>query len=459
MCRESRNVLVCGFTALLLGALRAESAAFVNVALNPSLATAPRWSSTEAVPGRGLADGKISVSITANFAENIALAVTGAVLPQDVADVEAAVRAAFDAWESPVLQFEVTFDGPTTRDPSAGAEIDVFDVLSTDPDFAASGATFGVTLMQWSFLPNRVLTNGSVLAGDTMHGADILIATDRLAAFAPAFTREEQLHLFQRLMMHELGHAVGLHHPHDGPLINSDTDTNPNNAILVDPADPLAAIVVSPNRDTLAVMNQIPSDISGLFYVSLRNDDRGGRDVLYPALGAVQEICQPVPQTTCRAALESKLQIRDDASDDDKDKLLWKWVKGDATAAADFGSPDVATRYSLCLYRGELPALLAELALPPGASWQSLADKGFKYGDAARLPHGVQKTLLKAGLQDKAKVVLKAKGPNVPDGLLPVGTTPVVAQLVRADSMACWQSQYEALSVTADDATEFKAKQ
>jgi hypothetical protein len=446
-------------TILLLTLFPTPSRGFVNVGLNPSLAAAPRWSATEVVSGRGLADGKISVSIAPNFAENIATAVTGSATPQDVADIQAAVQAAFDAWESPVLQFELTFGGAAVRGPTVGAELDVFDVLSTDPDFAASGANFGVTFMVWSFLANRTWTNGAVVPGDTIYGVDILIATDRLAAVAPAFDRDEQLRLFQRLMMHELGHGIGLKHPHDAPALNSDSDTNPNNAILVDPANPLATMIFSPTTDTLAVLNQIPSDLNALFYTTLRNDDRGARDVLYPALGVTQNVCQPAPVPSCRAALKSKLQIRDDASDDEKDKLLWKWVEGDATAAPDLGSPESSTRYSLCLYRGELPTLLAELALPPGAGWQSLGDKGFKYGDPARVPHGVRKTLLKAGLQDKAKVIVKGKGTNLPDGLLPVGTTPVVAQLVRADTMGCWQGDYEAAGVTADSSSEFKAQQ
>ena len=452
---KSRFALLCS-AALLLTLSAAPSFAFVNVAFSSNLADAPRWSATE-IGGRGLADGKISVSITTGFATDIATAVTGSAAPQDIADIEAAVQAAFDAWQSPVLQFDVTFDSPTVRDPASGAEIDVFDVLSTDPDFASSGANFGVTFMDWSFLPNRTLTNGAVLAGNTIYGADILIASDRLAAVAPAFTRDQQLRLFQRLLMHELGHAIGLHHPHDGPTVNFDTDTDPNNAMLIDPANPLATTMLSPNLDTLAVLNQVPSDINALFYTSLRNDDRGGRDVLYPALGATQSICQPAPVSSCRAALKSKLQIADGA-DDNKDKLLWKWIKGDATTAADFGSPTGTTRYSLCLYRGALPSLLTELALPPGTGWQSLGDKGFKYGDPSELPHGVQRTLLKSGAQDKAKIVLKAKGTNLPDGLLPIGTAPVVAQLVRADTMGCWESDYDAADVSADDGSQFKAK-
>jgi hypothetical protein len=430
--------------------------AFVDVALSGNLSTAPRWSSTEAF-GRGLANGTIDVAINGGFAADIALAVTGGALPQDVAEIESAVRAAFAAWESPVLRFDVTFGAAALRGPAVGLELDVFQVHSSDPEFAASGASFGVTYMLWNFSPTRVLTNGATLPGLEIYGADILIAVDRLAAVAPAFNRDEQVKLFQRLMMHEIGHALGLHHPHDGPSINFDTDTVPNNAILVDPFDPLPALILSPNRDTLAVMNQIPGG-GGLFYTTLRNDDRGGRDVLYPALAGTQDVCQPHPSVTCRTARKAKLKIRDHA-DDDKDKLQWKWTKGDATTAVAFGSP-VPPRYSLCLYKGELPVLFGEIALPPGTAWQSAGDKGFKYDDATRLPHGARIAQLKAGAQDKAKVVVKAAGPDMPDGLLPVGASlPVVAQLVRADTMGCWISEYDELGIRLDEGGKFNAKQ
>src|SRR5262249_9838589 len=153
--------------------------------------------------------------------------------------------------------------------------------------------------------------------------------------------------------------------------------------------------------------DRFPSDANALFNTSLRNDDRAGRDALYPALGTTPAICQPMPNDACRTALKSLLQIRDNAHDD-KDKLLWKWIKGADTALADFATPTEATRYSLCVYKGALPALLAELALPSGNSWTDKGDKGFTYSDATAAPQGVRTAVLKPGAQDKAKIILKA---------------------------------------------------
>jgi hypothetical protein len=441
-----------GAAAVLLGST---AAAFVTIDRSADLAGAPRWSSTE-VGGRGLADGTLDVAIEPGFATAITLAVTGAAAPADVAAVERAVGAAFAQWESPALPFTLTFGGPAVRGPGLGAEIDVFAVESTDADFAASGAAFGVTYMVWTPRADRLLTNGTTLAGKVIHGADILIATDRLAAVAPAFTRDIGLRLFQRLMMHELGHAVGLNHPHDGPAVNFDTDADPDNAMLVDAADPLAAVSISPNLDTLAVMNQAPSDFDALFNVSLRNDDRGGRDVLYPAPGVTQSICQPMVETTCRSSLHAALDIRDRRGAA-KDTLAWTWAKGDETSAADFGEPAAGTRYSLCLYRGDPSALVGELALPPGAAWTSHGAKGLQYEDGMGAPHGVRVAKLQAGIAGKARIVLKAKGPNLPAGLLPFGASPVVAQLVRADTMACWSSAFDADEVRKDDGLKLTA--
>ena len=56
--------------------------------------------------------------------------------------------------------------------------------------------------------------------------------------------------------------------------------------------------------------------------------------------------CLPTCQhpAGCRAAGKSLLLLKNDASDDSKDKLIWKWLKGAETSLADLGAPAGTTR-------------------------------------------------------------------------------------------------------------------
>jgi len=42
-----------------------------------------------------------------------------------------------------------------------------------------------------------------------------------------------------------------------------------------------------------------------------------------------------------------------DQSDDAKDLLVWKWLKGQSAAPSEFGDPTATTSYALCLYDQE----------------------------------------------------------------------------------------------------------
>jgi hypothetical protein len=85
---------------------------------------------------------------------------------------------------------------------------------------------------------------------------------------------------------------LGLGHPNgnnpEGVETNYDTDFNPLNAMVIDPADPFGDLIVSGNRDDLAIMSNaqcgypLVAPCPAFFFTSLRNDDLGGRDALYP---------------------------------------------------------------------------------------------------------------------------------------------------------------------------------
>ena len=291
--------------AFLIGARAAE--AFVPLHVDATIEATPRWSAAPhaSIGGAGLHDG-IQVAVSAEFAPSIVLAVTGGMAAEDLAAVEAVVRAAFAAWQSPVLMFDIAFAGSAERGVGAGAEIDLFAVPETDPAFA-SNDFFGVTHTDSQLVADRLLTNGTVLAGAALTRTDIFLNVDMLNLFAPALTREQQVAALQRLLMHEIGHALGLHHPNEFRAANRDTDLDPLNAMVIDPADPFAGLILSPNIDAEAVMSNRPSFV-GLLLTALRNDDRGGRDVLYPALGGTA-LCGATPRRGCRTARRSVLLI------------------------------------------------------------------------------------------------------------------------------------------------------
>jgi cysteine-rich repeat protein len=163
------------------------------------------------------------------------------------------------------------------------------------------------------------------------------------------------------------------------------------------------------------------------------------------------------PRTGCRTALKSLLAIKNNA-DDTKDQLLWKWLKGDATAQSDFGDPTAGTTLTLCLYAGTTSAAIGSAAIPPGVNWSAISDQGYKLKDPSGTPDGIQKTILKGGAAGKAKAQVKGKGANLPDVLTGVLDLPVTVQLVNDTTAVCLEGQYDAADVVKNDGVQFKAK-
>ena len=101
-----------------------------------------------------------------------------------------------------------------------------------------------------------------------------------------------------------------------------------------------------------------------------------------------------------------------DADDDNYDRLLWKWAKGAATTKMEFGDPVDTHGYELCVYSGG--GLVSNSTLPASNLW-SESPSGFKYSDPAGSADGIQKVLLKAGADQKAKILVKAREGDRPD--------------------------------------------
>src|SRR4029450_11138017 len=213
----------------------------------------------------------------------------------------------------------------------------------------------------------------------------------------------------------------------------------------------------SPAIDPDGIMSNLPATIPGaLVFTTLRNDERGGRDVMYPAPADV--ICPPVPRNACRSAASTTLAIKVRARSPKKTNLAWKWAKGAATLADELGDPRTDRTYGLCVWTNAPGALLA-LRVPPDATrWTAKSDGHLTYKDGAGTADGVRRVTLEPGLAGKAKAHVAAGGTNLLAPALGGIATPVIVQLVDHDSTLCFESIFESRDVQRNDMEALKAK-
>ncbi len=251
------------------------------------LSQASRWSAEY-----GLSDG-IQVVVNSTFASSFSSD------PAEQLLIEQAVRDAFAAWESPVLQFDVSFE------PSCIAEM-CLGATAAGPFVPYFGQTFPASAGP----EMRSLTNGQTSMGFSITGASIVIYYDNVLNLSQGWTQAQKTAALQRLVMHEVGHALGLGHPNDNnPLVDTlwffDSDDDPENLIPSYGFDPFSHfqefLIGWPGTFTAneAIMSNRPcgtytGPCSALLYTSLQNDDRGGRDVLYPIAGQIVANGSPV---------------------------------------------------------------------------------------------------------------------------------------------------------------------
>jgi acyl-homoserine lactone acylase PvdQ len=174
--------------------------------------------------------------------------------------------------------------------------------------------------------------------------------------------------------------------------------------------------------------------------------------------------CGAAPSAGCRTPVApgaAQLQVRN-VTPDTKDRLQWKWGKGQATPKSAFGNPTVDTDYRLCIYDGE-DTLLGHASAPAGGScnaksprpcWKE-SSSGFRYVDKDLTPSGIQQLVLRAGVDGKAKITLKARGPQLATPALPITHLPVRVQLVN-DAGSCWSASYA--TTQKNQTGTFKAK-
>jgi hypothetical protein len=169
--------------------------------------------------------------------------------------------------------------------------------------------------------------------------------------------------------------------------------------------------------------------------------------------------CPSAAVNTCKTAAKSKLLIKDNA-DDTKDKLVWKFGKGQDFTQADFADPTTTSDYTLCFYAGPTQTLINEANINSGALFSAISTKGYKYKDPARTQFGISKILVKGGTAGKTKALAKGKGAGLPDFTLPLNaspTQPVTVQLRNQGTGQCLSTSFD--SPKKDLATQFNAKE
>jgi cysteine-rich repeat protein len=186
----------------------------------------------------------------------------------------------------------------------------------------------------------------------------------------------------------------------------------------------------------------------------------------------------PAPPGTCRvptATRKSQLQIGDKTTNT-KDTFSWKWTKGAATTAGDFGDPVGADDYALCVYDefGGTPSLLMSATIPSGGicgtnpCWKGLGNPagttGFKYKDTAGAAGGITGILLKPGVAGKAKVTMKGKGTSLvlpgenAHAALPLATPAAARVQLHSGNGECWEASFAAGGVVKNQADKLNLK-
>jgi hypothetical protein len=185
-------------------------------------------------------------------------------------------------------------------------------------------------------------------------------------------------------------------------------------------------------------------------------DENGTLDGDELGLGAE---CGFAPASGCKLSTKSLLHIKTSGG---KEKLNWKWIKGADTTLAELGDPVTAgeTDYSLCVFSGTSSDLIMEVNVAAGGGlWKATGTTGFKYKDSTFGQDGAQRIVLKAGVTDKAKAIVKGKGSMLPlPTIPPTGLEyPVTVQLKNSDN-ECWEAEYDGPDEIKNEPAEFKAK-
>ena len=173
--------------------------------------------------------------------------------------------------------------------------------------------------------------------------------------------------------------------------------------------------------------------------------------------------------TGCATAGRGVLVIKDSVNDD-RDKIVWKWLKG-STAASAFGDPSSADGFELCLW--EEDTLIGSAGVAAGGQcdgrpcWRALgpmiAPTGYKFKAKSSNADGVFQVLMKSG-SGRGKILWKGRGsklslPGSASAAQYVDGAALTVQALRDDRGACWESEFDAGAFKVNAVDRLKAVQ
>ncbi|GIW43054.1 MAG: hypothetical protein KatS3mg077_0336 [Candidatus Binatia bacterium] len=167
------------------------------------------------------------------------------------------------------------------------------------------------------------------------------------------------------------------------------------------------------------------------------------------------------PRMTCKQVLAAGASVLRWAKPATRPaSLVWRWSRGQATYASEFGEPRGSTDYDVCFYQqqgGQL-ALSWQSNIPAGgvcasgrACWTKTR-KGFRYLDQGGSAQGITRLQLSSGDDGKATIVLKGGTASLSPPALPL-QLPAKVQVVNDQN--CWEADFSA--PRRNTATEFRA--
>jgi uncharacterized delta-60 repeat protein len=183
----------------------------------------------------------------------------------------------------------------------------------------------------------------------------------------------------------------------------------------------------------------------------------GGTPVIScPACQACDQFsgaCNDAPRAQCRGTLRpgaSTLNVTVSTTPE-LQSLRWRYRYGVATSVDDFADPTTTDGYDICLFQHFHPLTPADLvwqaSIPAGgvcsgmACWKENAT-GFLYHDRTRAAGGIERLKLRAGVDRRTKIDLKAKGVNLAAPDVSYTSMPLLLQLQRSDG-PCWENTFD----------------